>query len=142
MLLIFAVTLAVGSLISILNGGVSIRPLILVTKLVYFAVKNTPGEDLAALFLVVTVFSLGAIAAIAFLIHRVKFRDEKWTKIAKGIIQLAQIVLVAPPVAAGAVVSIKLSLWFIFPVLILAVLGSVCLISRVWLLNLKGRKSV
>jgi hypothetical protein len=139
MLLIFGVTLAVGSLISILNGGVSIRPLISIVKLVYFAVMNTPGEDLAAIFLVVTVLSVGAIAAITYFIPRIKLRSEKRTKIAVWALQLTQIVLVVPPVVAGAVVSIRLSLWFIIPVLILTVLGSMYLISRVWLLNFKGR---
>ncbi|MCP4231534.1 MAG: hypothetical protein GY771_15495 [bacterium] len=141
MLLIFAVTLAVGSLVFILNeGGGIFRLLLGIAKLFYVALMNIPGEDLTAFFLVVTVFSVGAIATIAYFIPRIKLRDERQTKITVWVLQIAQIVLVAPPIVAGAVVSIKLSLWFIVPVLILAIIGSLYLVSRVWLPKLKGRE--
>lgn len=128
--IIFIVAAVIVSfVISFFKEGVGIfRPLLYIAKLVYFAVMNTPGEDLAALFLVVTVFSLGAIAAIAVLIPKINFRNGKRTKTAVWGARLAQIVLIAFPIAVGAVVDIKLSLWFIVPVLILAATASLYLI--------------
>ena len=138
-LLIIAVTMAVGSLIFILNGG-GLRPLILIAKLVYFGLTNTAGEDLAAFFLVIVVFAVGAIAALAFIIPRIKLNDEKRTKIAKGTLKITQVALAAGPVVAGAVVSIKLSIWFVVPVLVVALLGSLYLIGELWLLKFRKHK--
>ncbi len=135
---IIAATAAVGLIVFILNDG-GYRYYQLFVKLIRFIVINAPGEDLAAFFLVAVVFSVGAVAALAYFIPKVRLQSERGTKIGKGVLKLFQISLVAPPIATGVAVSLKLSLWFIVPVLILTFIGSLFIISRAWTL-LPGNK--